>query len=75
VSIGSLNSFRCILIEMHSLGLMFNATNSQYQQDELAGWIKAKFPATWDELVALGSKRNKGLEETRSFNVRIDLEA
>jgi hypothetical protein len=60
---------------MNSVGLMFNATNSQYQQDELAGWIKDNFPAIWAELVALGSKKNKTLEATRSFNVRINLEA
>jgi hypothetical protein len=54
---------------------MYNATNSQHKQAELAEWIKDKFPATWKELEALGSKRKKGLDETRSFNVRITLDA
>jgi hypothetical protein len=60
---------------MDSLGLMYNATNSQHKQVELADWIKDKFPVIWTELEAIGSKRNKGLNETRSFNVRITLGA
>jgi hypothetical protein len=54
---------------------MFNATKSKYQQDELAGWIKDKFPAIWKELSLLGSKQNRDLEGTRSFRVEINLEA